>query len=431
MNEAELRRDVISLLSSLRFILDNRIRAARLGKVERENVVQILFMIEEARIRFVTITRASQKVTDEEWLEAVSHIQNFVDKFLHSPLIEPQLFQRKFRLAPMPSRERETLTPFLKSIHDDADVTVSDALLKFRSYLGFISSNPLGGQTSMDFEEIKKIVPEQQIAPVQFEIVNGKIAVSSKPPKSLAEDRDNIAASLEYIQGSGQRLIENLANSNCDKRLLDTVRELQSQLIEGGNVVKIGLTNMACSMMGEKFDAELPEAVAAMFSSYNSAVSLYVAQFPEWEQFSQKAALTALDQSDVTTVDEAAISVVSELAKNPAVAEPEVPETIEFVRQFLNSPGKSSKRAAFAMIRTIENLISVILRHSADLVNKTIDKTKERLAQAGTLVIMSYLTIALAGATGIGPAATKAGAPWVQQVIEIVQKQIEKVGQKD
>jgi hypothetical protein len=43
--------------------------------------------------------------------------------------------------------------------------------------------------------------------------------------------------------------------------------------------------------------------------------------------------------------------------------------------------------------------------------------------------IVGLLGIALVSASGIGPAAVRAGAPWVKQAAEIIQKQIEKVAE--
>jgi hypothetical protein len=117
--------------------------------------------------------------------------------------------------------------------------------------------------------------------------VNSKITVAKVAPMAAPGDRTNIESALDYIRNAGKTLIANLENSNCDRRLLDGVKELQEQLIGRGDIVKIGLTNVACGTMCGHFQSELPEAILARFSSYTSSVSLYVAQFPEWEQFIQ------------------------------------------------------------------------------------------------------------------------------------------------
>ncbi len=186
---------------------------------------------------------------------------------------------------------------------------------------------------------------------------------------------------------------------------------------------------MACSVMGAQFEAELPDAIAGMLNAYNASISLYVAQFPEWEQFTQKASLIDLDEDDVAEVYIAAGEVIAALTQNTALADPEVPKTIAFVRQFLAFPGASSKRAAFAMIRTIENLVSSIVRHSLNFLSKTAENVVDAGSKAASKAIIGLLSLALMSALGIGPAAMRAGAPWVKQAAEIVQKQIEKAAE--
>src|SRR3546814_9668843 len=100
---------------------------------------------------------------------------------------------------------------------------------------------------------------------------------------------------------------------------------------------------MACCVMSAQFRDELPDAIAAMFNAYSASVSLYVAQFPEWDQFTQKAAAIDLDEDDIAEVDIAAGEIISALTQNPSLADPEVPKTIAFVRQFLSFPGGASK----------------------------------------------------------------------------------------
>jgi hypothetical protein len=125
----------------------------------------------------------------------------------------------------------------------------------------------------------------------------------------------------------------------------------------------------------------------------------------------------------------AATDIIDAFDKNPNFAEPDVPETIVSIKKFLSFPGNSSKRAAFAMIRTIENLVSSIIRYSVEFFAKTAEKLLEDLSTAASRTIVGLLGLALMSATGIGPAALRAGAPWVNQAAEIVKKQIEQLAE--
>ena len=46
-------------------------------------------------------------------------------------------------------------------------------------------------------------------------------------------------------------------------------------------IVRIGLANMPCRIIGAQFQSELPDAVNGMLNSYGMSISLYVSQFPE------------------------------------------------------------------------------------------------------------------------------------------------------
>lgn len=424
---SELRRDISLFLLSLRQAIDRPFRGrAPTLEADRERFMRTMMMVEEARIRFNSYTRYREEPSAEEWSTARDELISFVSKFIHAEWIDSDVYERRFRIAPTMNRDRENHSPFLFSLLNEKSVTIADALVTFRAYLeeSRIEFAPVQG--TLTFDDLDRIVPRQQVAPVQFDVVDDRIVIANRAPRTLDADRANIESALEHIKGSGDQLINNLENSNCDRRLLESVKELQSQLFSEGNIIKIGLTNMACGVMGAEFQSELPDAIVAMFNSYSASVSLYVAQFPEWDQFTQKAAAIDLDEDDIAEVDIAAGEVISALADNPELADEEVPKTIAFVRQFLSFPGASSKRAAFAMIRTIENLVSSILRHSVNFFSKTTEKTVEGGSTLASKVIIGLLGIALMGASGIGPAAVRAGAPWVKQAAEIVLKQIEK-----
>ncbi|PVB63431.1 hypothetical protein [Labrenzia sp. 011] len=427
----EVRRNITAFMASLRHTIERPFRGrAPKAEEQRERYTRTIMMVEEARIRFNTYTRYREEPTRGEWASARDELLSFVNAFVHSDVVDPAVYDRPFVLRPMISHDRDNPSAFMQMFMDGENrVAVSDALIRFREYVEGSGAGLAETQGSLTLDDLDRIVPRQQVAPVQFDIVEDRIVVASRAPKTAEADRANIQSALEHIRGSGEQLLNNLANSNCDRRLLESVSELHSQLISEGNVVKIGLTNMACGVMGAQFQEELPDAIAGMLNAYNASISLYVAQFPEWEQFTQRASLIDLDEDDVAEVDIAADEVIAFLSQHPALADPEVPKTIAHIRQFLALPGTSSKRAAFAMIRTIENLVSSIVRHSLNFFNKTTENMVDVASKAAAKLIIGLLGVALMSASGIGPAAMRAGAPWVKQAAEIVQKQIEKAAE--
>ncbi len=389
--------------------------------------MQTLMMVEEARIRFNTNTRYREAPTKDEWEITRNELLEFIEKFRKSGFIDKAFFERQFLVTPLMQSDRESPSPFMSVLIDrKSQLTVSNALAIFLDYILNTKFKLVEEQETLPLEQLKRIIPAQKVAPVQFDILDGRIVISAKAPRTEEADKSNIQSALNHILESGEKLLENLTKSNCDRRMLESVCELHKQVASAENVIKIGLSNLACSVMGTQFRDEMPGAIAGMLNAYNASISLYVAQFPEWEQFAQKAASLDVDYEDVHEVDIAAAELIEALKGNTSVADPEVPKTISFVRQFLLLPGASSKRAVFAMIRTIENLVSIILRHSVNFLEKTAENLVETGSKATSKVIIGLLGIALLGASSIGDVATRAGAPWVKQAAEIMQKQIEK-----
>src|SRR5581483_2727076 len=224
-------------------------------------------------------------------------------------------------------------------------------------------------------------------------------------------------------------IIEELERSNCDRRLLTNVQHLQSQLMDETDAIKIGLTNLSCEFMCSAFDHELPSAVSSMLKAHTRGVQLFVGQFPEWNRFLENAAAAHLEEADVETLRLASDRLVRTLQSEPQIVDPEVPRTLAYLSQLLENPGATAKRAAFAVLRSMENLISLVFNYGTEFGQKTISKAIESGSSAASrIIVITLLTIALSGATSIGPIASKVPEmTWLRTATEIVKKQLEKM----
>ncbi|MFH1345346.1 MAG: hypothetical protein ABIL01_29685 [Pseudomonadota bacterium] len=278
---------------------------------------------------------------------------------------------------------------------------------------------------------LKRIVPDQKIAPLQFTITDSKIAVLRRVSPSRAADVKNIESARAELQRNGDKIISELEQSNCDKRLLASLQELQAQFQGEIDAIKMGLMNIGCETMCNAFDAELPLALSSMLRAHTRGVQMFIGQFPDWTAFVENAAAADLNNADVEELKVASAKVVSDLAARPDLVSPEVPRTLKALTEMLNSPSQSSKRAAFAVLRSFENLVSRVFGYGATFLEKTAEKTVDRASTAASAVIVGMLLLGVSGAIAIGPLSSKIpDMNWVKTAADIVKKQLDELAKK-
>jgi hypothetical protein len=296
-----------------------------------------------------------------------------------------------------------------------------------------IDSSPAESEENSDLVNIarlKSILPTQKIAPLQFEIVHDKIKIlsrSSKAEEFKAEEfsvSPVLAAKTEILE-LGDQIVLELERSNCDRRLLDAISKTQGQIISEENIVRIAISGMYCGNLAKEFQAELAGAVDVMLSTYSITIGMYAAQFPEWRGFLENSASAQIDESDLSDIQSTMLSLADNLESNLNHVDPEVPRTLREIGQFIQHPRQSAKRMAFAAVRTAENLVISIWKHSADFLMKTLDKTKETGSSiASKAVLYSLIGIALSAAAGISPLTSKIPEMgWMRNAIELVERQ--------
>jgi hypothetical protein len=286
----------------------------------------------------------------------------------------------------------------------------------------------LASARSREPSTLRPIVPDQKSAPVQFDISNNRIIVSHRKSPRREVDNLNIEAARAELLKNSDKIISELLQSNCDRRLLASVQELQAQFQGEIDAIKIGLMNLGCEMMCNSYEAELPTAVASMLRAHTRGVQMFVGQFPEWARFVENAAAADLDQADITNLRAASQTLVEEMNAKPELVDPEVPRTIAYLAEMLNSPAKAGKRAAFAMLRSLENLVSRVFGYGADFLEKTAEKSVDGASTAASKVIVGMLLLGLTGAVAIGPVSSKIpDMNWMKTATEIVKKQLDEL----
>jgi hypothetical protein len=276
---------------------------------------------------------------------------------------------------------------------------------------------------------LKKIVPEQKLAPAQFDVVKNKVTISKSKSGSAEEDRLNIEAARESIVKSGKEIIDSLRSSNCDNRLLESVQNLHQQIVTNASAVQVGISNISCGIIADQFQGELPDALVGKIKAHNISIGMFVAQFPDWTRFSENAASAEIDQRDAEDVDRAAKNIISYLDSNKDIADPSVVKAFRELRNISGNPNKAAKRALFAVIRTIENLASKVFQFAISYLEQTTKQTVDGLAKATSKIIIgSMVALAITGASSIlGLTSKISELSWLNTAIEMVQKQMKDI----
>ncbi|MBP2549294.1 putative PurR-regulated permease PerM [Neorhizobium galegae] len=276
---------------------------------------------------------------------------------------------------------------------------------------------------------MKKIVPEQKISPVKFYFDDGRLKVLSEVNIKNSRDTENIRQALDAIIQQGNALIESLINSNCDKRLLESVTNIRKNLEEDTNIVKTGLMNISCSSISSQFEQELPSAINGMLKGFTASVHLYISQFPAWEQFVENAANTEFDRADVGTILSAADGLAKNLSQLEDHVDDNVPKSILLLRHAIESPEIFSKRAAFALLRTVENLVAKVYQYGAEFLDDTIKSVSKGTSSAiSKATIIAILSFTVANAAQLSTVVVKIGEMhWMHEATLMIQRQLDAI----
>jgi hypothetical protein len=199
-----------------------------------------------------------------------------------------------------------------------------------------------------------------------------------------------------------------------------------AQIDAAENAVRIGMANQDCDATAAGFFDELPTVLVGQLRGFIRNVEMYAAQFPDWQQFVDHAAMAELEPGDIDVARRATADLAEKLDK-PELADPEVPATLKRLAELRSHPGRASKRLAFALIRTVENFVSKALSFSTGFVEETAKETRSALTKpAGKAAAAALLYVAIESATGISGAASKvAEARWMQEAVSVLRRELQ------
>lgn len=119
-------------------------------------------------------------------------------------------------------------------------------------------------------------------------------------------------------------------------------------------------------------------------------------------RFAENAADADYSREDVNRLYVVGHTLTEELKKQEQLVDPEVPRSLAFLLESVRDPRRAAKRTVFAAIRSIENLVSVVIKAFGTIVSGIPEGVKKGVV----VVAASTLLYAAANAAvHIDPAA--------------------------
>ncbi|SEF68555.1 hypothetical protein SAMN04488144_103285 [Methylobacterium sp. 190mf] len=429
--------------------IDRAVRI-RSNREEIEIAAEIVGQIERARFPIQTISRASslrRRFTPDDVIEIVRKMDvsgKQLMLLINDPLFRKLLNRVQARLV---TSARGELKPEVLMQYPEFgtdEISLHQVLTRLAEFIEAVKSETQFGElfgdilpeidtsrgdsdvSRINLSALRRIVPEQKIAPVQFKIEDDKIFIDPRPSKSDKKDKTNIEISKEKILDDGREIISKLKTSNCDKRLIENFEALQQSIASDENAIRIGVNNISFGFISAVFKDELPEAINASLQAHNLSVNMYVSQFPDWVRFSENAMAAELTEEDALSVKTGVGKIINYLDNNPEIADPSVSRALKGLSRTIDNPAQSSKKATFAVIRTAENLLSKVFHYAISYFEKlSVDTAKEVHKTAVKGLAITIVTLGVSGAAELsGVSARIKELSWLKNAIEIIEKQL-------
>jgi hypothetical protein len=265
------------------------------------------------------------------------------------------------------------------------------------------------------------IVPDQKIGPLQFEIFEDILRIRPTPAEIESEDEGLVLRAQSILVEEGIGLSNELRNSNLDPRIAEIVENITIQVSSRDDIIKLGISNIAMGQVSQNLSDELSPFVAAKITSFQLAVRQYTGQFPDWIRYCENAA-RAEDDADIENIKEFGKRIIDLTEKQDNLIDPKIPKSLRLIFEAIESPQQSGKRAVFAAVRTVENLVSVIARFVAQAFTAGSLGMKKAVTASVFMVLLSATASFIANSP-ISGAASKAS--WLNDAARAIRDHME------
>ncbi len=291
------------------------------------------------------------------------------------------------------TRSTETMREVIAQVIDDTRSYIE-------TYLAALPPPPTLAAKAAD--EVAELVPEQKTGPLRFTIVDGIVRVEHQPATVFSRDVPNVTSARQELITAGKAGADYLRLANFDYRLADEVESIVARLSASQDIIALGVAAISFQQIVGSFEDELPKFWSAKLQGFSLGVSMYVAQFPEWMRFAENAADADYSSDDVNRLYVAGHTLTEHLKTQGQLVDPEVPRSLAFLLESVRDPRRAARRTVFAAIRSIENLISVVMKAFGTIISGIPEGMKKGIV----VVTASTLLYAAANAAvHIDPAA--------------------------
>ncbi|MGV1834374.1 hypothetical protein ACQZ6C_06395 [Rhizobium rhizogenes] len=208
-----------------------------------------------------------------------------------------------------------------------------------------------------------RALPSEKNGPFYYAVEEGRLTVASRPAGAAIEG--SIAQARAALLEQGERLIADLQGSNSQPYLRTALEAVQAKLTTENDIVQLGLLNMSLEAAVSGATEELNSVLANVLQAHAVGIRNYLAQFPEWLDFSDAAAAVELTNDDIDRFAKVAKELADALEKEELVDEA-VPRSLRLVSELQHHSRQKLKRAGLFILRTIENATIAAFRSAYD-----------------------------------------------------------------
>ena len=269
----------------------------------------------------------------------------------------------------------------------------------------------------MKVEQSSITLPSEKVAPFHYSFDGDRLTVNKQP--AGADLAGAIASAQALLLEQGARLMEDLRKSNGDRRLFEAFVALHQKVSDGHDIVQLGLLNITFEGALRGAESEISNILAEVLRGHAVGVRHYLAQFPEWVQFSDAAAELEVTREELGNLS-TQVGVLAEALEKQAAVDDEVPRTLRLLADLHVDTPVKLRRAGLAIVRTLESLALSVFRRSASFAVSTLDRTTDQTSTliATGLAPVIAITILHVGATFIAGT----DAEWLKPAAEIILK---------